>query len=67
MKNGPRRLVGIKEAAEELGLAPVTIRTWIGRRKIAVVRLGRSIRIEDSELERLIDEGSVPALPERSR
>jgi excisionase family DNA binding protein len=67
MSDGRTRLVSISDAAKELGLAPVTLRSWIAKRRIASVKLGRSIRIPSSELDRLVERGAIPALPERSR
>jgi len=60
-----RRLLSITEAAEQLGLAPVTLRAWIARRKIASIRLGRSVRIDSNEIDRMIDSGTTPAMTER--
>lgn len=56
-------LLSITEAAGRLGLAPITIRQWAGRRRIARIKLGRRTLIPASEVERLIAEGTVPALP----
>ena len=61
-----QKLKTIAAAASELGLAPITLRTWISKRKISCVRLGRSLRIQQSEIEKLIAQGTIPALPERS-
>jgi excisionase family DNA binding protein len=61
-----QKLRTIADAASELGLAPITLRTWIAKRKIGCVRLGRSLRIPVSEIERLIERGTIPALPERA-
>jgi excisionase family DNA binding protein len=58
----PSSLVNTKEAADALGLRPATLRSWMGQRRIEVVRLGRSVRIPISEIERLIDEGRIPRL-----
>lgn len=55
----------VEQAAADLGLSVHTIRAWIARRKIGHVRLGRAVRIPISEIERLIERGTVPALPER--
>lgn len=61
-------LLSITEAAGRLGLAPITVRQWSARRKLARVRLGRRILIPASEVERLIEAGTIPALPpERGR
>ena len=52
----------IRETAEELGLSPATIRSWIRQRKIGYVRLGRAVRIPASEIQRLVERGTVPAI-----
>jgi excisionase family DNA binding protein len=59
------RLLSIREAAEALGVSPAMIRDWIGQRRIAVVKFGTTkqatVRIEASEVERLIAEYRRPA------
>jgi excisionase family DNA binding protein len=52
----------IRETAEELGLSPATIRAWIRQRRIGYVRLGRAVRIPVSEIQRLVERGTVPAI-----
>ena len=61
-----RELVNVSEAARLLGLAQVTVRTWIAQRRIGVVRLGRAVRIPLSEIDRLIERSTIPARDERS-
>jgi excisionase family DNA binding protein len=57
-----RGLLTVREAASELGLKESTIRAWLLRRKnISFVKLGRSVRIGRTEIERLIRENTVPA------
>jgi excisionase family DNA binding protein len=56
------RLLSIAEAAERLGLRPVTIRLWASERKIARVKLGRAVRIPESEIARLINVNLIPAM-----
>ncbi len=55
------RLVSVYEAAQRLGLRVSTLRAWIVQRRIGIVRLGRAVRIPLEEVERLIEEGTVPA------
>ncbi len=51
------------EAARFLNVRPATIRTWTSRRMIASVRVGsRAVRYRRSDLERMIRQGSRPAL-----
>ena len=58
------RLLSIPEAASRLGVKEATIRKWRFLRTISVVRVGsRSIRIAESEIQRLIEEGCQPAIP----
>lgn len=55
-------LLSVPQAAAALNLKPATIRRWILTRRIGIVKLGRSVRIQEREIQRLIDEGYVPAL-----
>jgi excisionase family DNA binding protein len=66
MKEPTPRLLSLSQVSEELGVATVTLRRWVSQRRIAVVRLGRAVRVDQGEIERLIERGTVPALPERS-
>jgi excisionase family DNA binding protein len=59
MKHDPP--ISVAKAATDLGLSVHTIRAWIARRRIAHVRLGRSIRIPPSEIKRLLKSGLTPA------
>jgi excisionase family DNA binding protein len=51
------RLYTYDEVAAILGAKPHTIRTWIAQGKIGVIRLGRSVRIPESELYRITSQG----------
>lgn len=62
--NKGQPLKTVVHVAQDLGLATVTVRTWLAQRRIKYVKLGRSIRIPDSEVQRLIEQGTVP---ERAR
>jgi excisionase family DNA binding protein len=50
----------VKEVAVMFGVAEGTVRLWIGRRDIAVIRLGRSVRIPKTEINRVMSENTVP-------
>jgi excisionase family DNA binding protein len=53
----------VREAAEILGKAENTMRNWIQFRKIAVIRIGGSILIPESEITRILEDGFCPAKP----
>jgi len=55
------KLLRVPEAAEILALSQKTVWQRIGERRIGVVRLGRAVRIPQSEIERLMEEGTTPA------
>jgi len=55
------RLLTVREAAQRTGHKEATWRAWILRRKVAYHRIGRSIRIAESDLTRMIEESRIPA------
>jgi excisionase family DNA binding protein len=55
------RLNRVPQAAEKLTVSPKTLWAWIGSRKIGVHRVGRAVRISESEIERILAEGFTPA------
>ena len=63
--SAPDRLLTVSEA-DLLGLRVATIRAWTLRRKIGYSKLGRSVRIPESEIDRLVKAGFVPPVPERN-
>ncbi len=62
-KSGHR--LTIEGAADYLGVKPSTIRQWVWRRQIDVVRIGRCVRIPQDACDRIIERGTVPALDGR--
>ena len=60
------KFLTIEQVAETLGLRPGTIRQWVWRRQIEVVRVGRSVRIRGAVVEHLIEAGTTPALGPRA-
>ncbi len=60
----PERPRTVHEAAEELGLSVHTVRAWIASRRLGHLRLGRAIRVPASEIRRVIEKGTVPAVRE---
>jgi excisionase family DNA binding protein len=58
----PAKLLKVPEAAAMLALSQKTVWQWIGERRIEVVRLGRAVRVPVSEIERLVEQGTTPAI-----
>jgi len=58
-------LVSVPQVAERLNVTRACIRRWILERRLAVVKVGRLIRIPASEIDRLIQSGLRPARPAR--
>jgi excisionase family DNA binding protein len=56
-----QKLLKVPEVAEQLNLSPKTIWMWIARKEIGVHRIGGSVRIAQSELDRILAEGEQPA------
>jgi excisionase family DNA binding protein len=54
------RLLTVPEAAARLTLQVDTIRKWILFRRIGVVRLGRAVRIPESEVLAILTAGYSP-------
>jgi excisionase family DNA binding protein len=58
-------LVTLEEAARQLGMKTVTLRMWASQRKIARCKIGRAVRIPQSEIDRIIESSLIPASPSR--
>lgn len=62
------RLLDVTEAAHLLAVKPATLYQWAYQRRLPVVKLmGRALRFRESDLHRLIAEGSRPALGPHNR
>lgn len=53
----------VPEAARALGISVHTIRAWIAQRRIGYLKLGRSVRIPQEEIDRILRDSAVPAAP----
>ena len=49
--------LGLKEAADAVGLSHWTLRQYIRKGKVQAIRLGRRVLIEPAELQRLVERG----------
>ncbi len=56
------KLLTVTEFAGRLGLKPCTVRKWIYARRLGVVRLGRAVRLRESDAEKLVRENYQPPL-----
>ena len=53
--------LGLRQAAEAVGLSHWTLRAYVRQGKIRAVKIGKRILIEPSELQRLVEEGRKAA------
>jgi excisionase family DNA binding protein len=59
------KLLTIKQAATALSLSPKTLWAWRSQRRIGIVLIGRSVRIAQTEIDRIVEEGTIPALEQK--
>lgn len=60
------QLLRVTEAAGRLGLSRQTLYAWVTKRLIAHTRIGRSVRIPEKEVRRLIRAGTVKAATDQT-
>ena len=58
------RLLKVPEAASRLNVSEKTTWKMVYARRVEVVRIGRSVRIPEEAIEKLIDNGTTPADPD---
>ena len=51
------QLLSVFQAADRLALKPATIRKMIYQRRLPIVRIGRAVRVKETDVELLIVEG----------
>ena len=56
------RQLTVVESAARLGLKPSTVRKLILTRRIGFTKIGRAVRIPETEVERIIEAGFQPAI-----
>lgn len=54
------RLLTVPQAAIRMNVSQKTTWKMVYGRKVAVVRIGRSVRIKEDSVDRLIDNGTTP-------
>ncbi len=52
-----QQLLTVQAFAKALNVTPACIRRWILERKITTVKLGRLVRIPESEVLRIVEQG----------
>lgn len=55
-------LLNVDQVSARTGWRPGTVRMKIWRRELPYLKLGRSIRIRESVIEKLLEDAEVPAL-----
>ena len=55
------RLINVRQFAESLGVTVAAVRRWLLERRLTHVKVGRCVRIPESEIDRIIDAGLGPA------
>jgi excisionase family DNA binding protein len=62
------RLLTVQQAAEQLGLREATIRKLIFQRRIDTVRPSvRAVRVPESAVRRILEQGYRPAVPAQGK
>ena len=59
-KDGFRKLFSVDEAATYLSVAPKTVRNWAGAGRLPRVKLGRSLRFLQEDLDRFVEASRTP-------
>lgn len=58
---GCRRMLSLAQCAERTGMKVSTWRAWVLLRKVPYHKIGRSVRILEDDLNRLIAASRIPA------
>lgn len=53
-------LLSVDQAAERLNVSVKWVRNQIQSRQIEFIKVGRNVRIAESEIDRIIESGRVP-------
>ena len=60
-----RKLLKVTEFAATLNITAACVRRWLLERKITSIKVGRLIRIPESEAQRIVEAGMRPARREK--
>lgn len=56
------QLLTVEVAAQRLSVKTSTMRKWVFTRRIPIVKIGRCVRVRESDVSALIRDGLRPAL-----
>lgn len=59
-----RKLLTLREASDRTGHRESTYRSWVLQRRIPYFKVGRSVRIAESDLDQIIERARIPAREE---
>ncbi len=57
-----KRLIGIKEASEYLGISVNTLYSWVSQKRIDYVKMGRLTKFDLKVIDKYIENNSVEAV-----
>lgn len=60
-KDDQEQLLTLEQTAERLAVSLPTLRAWVWKKKIEVVRIGRCVRIREKIVQELISRNTCPA------
>ena len=55
------KLLTLRECSERTGHRESTWRAWVLRRRVPYYKVGRSVRVAEADLERMIEQARIPA------
>jgi len=55
------KLLSLRECSERTGHRESTWRAWVLHRRVPFYKVGRSVRIAEADLERMIEQSRIPA------
>ena len=59
------KLMNVHQFADSLGITVAAVRRWLLERRVTHIKIGRCVRIPESEVDRIIDAGLRPARPNK--
>lgn len=54
-------MLTVAQASKRLGLTEHTLRVWLSRGKLSYFKIGRSVRLSEEEVTRVLAESLIPA------